>query len=153
MFELQSLLNYSAHQTVSRWGTNLIDTPFSAQMNRCYALVVLPGSLFDLDDLWVCFIFCLFCCDGEARPWKKAYIGICPRSSSPSIQLHIIIKDHRVQEILLIIQSKLPFKKAYLNLHVHNKPIRTISPAFQNNKHQQSQPWSWMCFMFIEFNI
>lgn len=49
MFELQSLLNYSAQQSVSRWGTDLIDTLLSAQMNLCYGLVVSPGRLFDLE--------------------------------------------------------------------------------------------------------
>lgn len=69
MFELQSLLNYSAQQTVSRWGTNLIDTPFSAQMNLCYGLVVSPGRLFDLE-ISEFALYAAFCSEVEAEPWK-----------------------------------------------------------------------------------
>ena len=58
MFELQSLLNYFAQQTVSRWGTDLIDTPLSAQMNLCYGLVVFAGETIWFRNFWVCFICC-----------------------------------------------------------------------------------------------
>lgn len=41
MFELRSLLNYSARQTVSRWGVTLIDTRLSGhKWTSCYGLVV-----------------------------------------------------------------------------------------------------------------
>lgn len=53
MFELHSLLNYSARQTVSRWGVTLIDTRLSGRKwTTRYGLVVLGRQvgLFDLEN-------------------------------------------------------------------------------------------------------
>lgn len=73
VFELRSLLNYYAQQTVSRWGSTLIDTPFSAQMNLGHALVALIDTLFDLEHFSVCFI-CGFSQQSWSRPRMRALV-------------------------------------------------------------------------------
>lgn len=73
VFELQSLLNYYAQQTVSRWSSSLIDTPFSAQMNLCYALVASTDSLFDLE-ISLFALYAAFCRKVEVGHWMRSEV-------------------------------------------------------------------------------
>lgn len=69
MFELHSLLNYSARQTVSRWGVTLIDTRLSAQMNLRHGLVVFSGQA-----IWFRnFSGFAFCAVILPRSWSRAF--------------------------------------------------------------------------------